>query len=283
MAVQANDSNAGVEKPYYVGKENVKVVGFNPTKAQLIAQGVRLKEEDPEIEYMSEVEVKDATGNTIKVPQVRLSLQVDNADEANPLKTSINLYVANTGVYSSTGKTQFTNKFGQFAYLPSDGSIPENMTWFSVAGMRPALKGEESFVGLFLKNYLNTAKDAECQIENWNKVFSGDFSEIANLFTLMPNNKVGVLFGVKRTEGDEGKVKFSQTCFTRTFFRQWSKDNTPLVKALDDFRANGGAANVQYGSFPFTFTKVNPSELGWLGAETPTNNSGTPAPVKAAF
>ena len=262
MSFKANDSNAGFVKTWYTGKENVKVTHINPSTEELTAMGFKM--ENP-VEYTSNKDGKD---------QVRIAVCVENGEG---FKTTLNFYLVNEQVVTKSGdKVQFINKFGQAAYLPVSGEIPQKMQWYNTDGMREAVKGEEEFLQ-FLVSYLNTStkKGDTCQIENISKLFKGDFSEIKGIPTVAGNNKVGILFGVKKTQDGEGKDKYVQTAYTRLFLRQFVKTTEKLHESVESFKSNGGGANVNYGTFPYNFTQVDPAKLAWEQADSPADLVGT--------
>lgn len=262
----AKDSSSGSgPKVYYTGVENVKITCINPNQEELKQLGITTAEAPV---YLG----KDDKG----VAQVRITCFTDNADSTKPFKGTVTFYIKNAPVISSKGTQLFINEFGETAYLPKDGSIPENMKWFRTQGMRAALDGEEHFVTM-IKNYLNTPKDQECYLENPGKLFSGDFSEIKDIPKVAGNNKVGILWGVKTTA--EGK--HYQNAYTRIFLRQYAKVDTTGNKGsyeylrdnLAEYKANGGASTVNYGAYPFAFAKVEP---GVAAAVTATSSDDLP-------
>lgn len=265
----AKDSTSGSgPKVYYQGVENVKITCINPNQEELKQMGFAQAEAPV---YLG----KDDKG----VAQVRIACFTDNADTTKPFKSSLSFYIKNQQKASSTGKLLYINKFGETAYLPKDGTIPTNMEWYRTEGMRPALDGEEAFV-IMVKNYLNVPKDEECYLENPAKLFSGDFTEIKNIPSVGGNNKVGVLWGIKKVEGSEG-TKYYQNAYNRMFMRQYAKVDTTgkmgsyeyLRDNLAEYKSNGGAGSVDYGSYPFTFRIVDPSK-----SETVSPTSGEKLP-----
>ena len=61
-------------------------------------------------------------------------------------------------------KTLYTNKKGEYAYLENDGTIAENMAWFSLEGKREAYVGEKDLAEL-LKKISGFSKD-----DDWTKM-----------------------------------------------------------------------------------------------------------------
>jgi hypothetical protein len=241
----------------HTGAENFKVVGINPTKAELEVIYGREINFDPE--YIGESTVSDADGERI-VPQIRLDFYLANEDDS--LKTKIQFYVSNTHHKSQTGKYKVINSFGKDTWLDEDSIkakvMPDNMQWYKADGVKVAKRGEVELIS-FLVNLLNLpfnldkvddVSEAYAKIskEEWVKIFSGDVSVLRGVIE-STNNKVGVLLGVK-TKGDG---KLVQTTFNRHTMRQYSLSSNRvdkfkyILKDLDEAVAAGAFGNVNFG------------------------------------
>jgi hypothetical protein len=241
----------------HTGAENFKVVGINPTKAELEVIYGREINFDPE--YVGESTVSDADGERI-VPQIRLDFYLANEDDS--LKTKIQFYVSNTHHKSQTGKYKVINSFGKDTWLDEDSIkakvMPDNMQWYKADGVKVAKRGEVELIS-FLVNLLNLpfnldkvedVSEAYAKIskEEWVKIFSGDVSVLRGVIE-STNNKVGVLLGVK-TKGDG---KLVQTTFNRHTMRQYSLSSNRvdkfkyILKDLDEAVAAGAFGNVNFG------------------------------------
>jgi hypothetical protein len=65
----------------------------------------------------------------------------------NFLLTRVN--VSKTVVLNKNGdKTLFSNVKGEEAYLPSDGTVPSNMSWFDAIELEPMREGEKTLIAL---------------------------------------------------------------------------------------------------------------------------------------
>jgi hypothetical protein len=247
----------GIQRKLYTGAENFKVVGVNPTKAELEAMYGREINFDPE--YIGVTKVSDSDGER-EVPQIRLDFYLSNEDES--VTTKLQFYVANTHHKSQTGKYKVINAFGRDTWLDEDAiktkQVPDNMQWYSADGVKVAKRGEVELVS-FLVNLLNLPFNldkvedkseayASISKEEWVKIFAGDFTLLKNI-TQSTNNKIGVLLGVK-TKGDG---KLVQTTFNRHTLRQYiipsiKKDNFKyILKDLDEAVAAGAFGNVDFG------------------------------------
>lgn len=265
-------------RDYFTGKSNVKVVGINLTAKEKQEKLGYTKDEEPN--YNSE---RDG------VSSARIEFNLETKDG---VKFTQSFFVEDKHVVSKDEtKTQMVNEYGQTAYLPNDGSIPENMSWYSTAGLRKAYKGEEQLLQ-FLTTWRDVRKGQKFYFSNFAAMFKGDFSEVRSITS---NNSIGLFFGVKQTFGDDGKAKYSQVIYPKLFVKQYTKaEDAPnpkggvykgwinqFTEAIEATRNAGGSLNINYGETPYSFTKVaDPSKLSWLtGDNTATSNT----PQVAAF
>lgn len=247
----------GGSRALYVGAENFKVVGLNPTKAELEVLYGREINFDPE--YIGETEVEDGDGKRT-VPQIRLDFYLSNEDDS--ITTKLQFYIANTHHKSQTGKFKCINNFGKDAWLSQEAiqnkQVPENMQWYSADGVKVAKRGEVELIS-FLVNLLNLPfnldkvsdiSEAYANItkEQWIAIFTGDVSMLKAILDTT-NNKIGVLCGVK-TKGDG---KLVQSTFNRHTLRQYVISGTRkdkfkyILKDLDAAVAAGAFGNVNFG------------------------------------
>lgn len=261
----ANEASDGYERKLYTGIENFKVTHVNPTHEQLKEiYGENAKEPV----YLS----TDEDGNK----RLRFDFYIDNvAEEDEPsIKTKFSLFMSPKHTLSQTDKYKYLNKFGQFAWLPKDGTVPENMSWFVEDGKRKAYDGEEEVIG-FLRNILNLPShekakqpsDAESLFseDDITKFFSGDFSGIRDIVLSSPN-KIGLLLGVKRA--DNGNLY--QDVFTRVTLRQYSKNSKKfdyIRKNVMEAQENGAYPNTDFGNIDYVLREY------LQGESTPTNEA----------
>ena len=262
MIVEGNEGKEYI-KEFYTGKVNCKVLVINPTSQEKVDKLGWNKKPETEPLY---------TGERDGVQTARIEV---NLVDKEGVRFSHSFFVENKDVVSKDGiKTQMCNVFGQFAYLPNTGEIPENMQWYSVDGIRKAFKGEEEVVS-FLMNLVDTRKGQKFQFSAFDKMFKENFNEVKGISS---KNSVGVFTGVKQTFGDDGVVKYTQVIYPKLFVKQYTKpEDSPngkggvykgyvnmFTEAIEGTRNAGGQLNVNYGTPPWTFTKVEPSKLAWL-------------------
>lgn len=262
--LKVNESTERDNK-YYTGTENFKVVAINPTKQEMKDLfKIDLKEEPS---YISE----NAEGKK----QARITLWLNNADETNSIRTKADFFIVDETKVSSGGKIKFVNEFGGFAYLPADGSVPENMSWYNTAGLREAKTGEEELTEA-IKNWINhsTKRGDKVQL-NVADFLKGDFSQLKGIVC---NNKFKLCLGIKQYTDKEGNTKFQQVVYTRKTDRAWAKNGEKIYKDLEQYKANGGATTIYFGEGNYTLTEVaDPSKLEFFGADDPKTLVAKPA------
>ena len=264
MAFEGNE-NITQERSYYTGKTNVRVVGINLNAAEKKAKLGYTKDEEPN--YLGE---RDG----IKTSRIEVNLETKDG-----VRLTHSFFVEKKKVVTKDGmKTQHVNVYGQFAYIPNDGVIPENMQWYNTEGLRESFKGEEELTQ-FLMAWKDTRKGQKFSFSNFAAMFEGNFSEIKSLTS---NNVVGVFTGIKQTFGDDGVAKYEQVIYPKLFVKQYTKaEGSPnpnggtykgyvelFTTALEGTRNAGGHLNIQYGAAPYTFTKVaDVTKLPWLAGD----------------
>lgn len=247
----------------YIGVAPVFVSAVNPTKAEL--ERIYDITLDSEPNYLGESEI-EVGGVRKSVDQVRLDIVVKTDSDACgvDMKTKISFFLKNAVRYNRDGsKVQMINQYGETTWLTKEDAknkiIPNNLSWFDGSNMRPAYIGEEELIG-FIKTYLNIPNksyknkttgeiveipnkaDAEARLDSIDKYFKGDFSELKSILSIMPNNKIKVLFGVKST--DDGKQY--QAVYTQKFLKPNVTLYTAIESDLEKRKALGSYPNVEF-------------------------------------
>lgn len=275
MAIKiGQESKEGVFK-LYQGVGAFNVVAVNPTKAELEKIQNRTIEEEPEYKG------KDDDGNDT----IRLAFYIKTNPEAPvnngiEMNTVINFNLTKIKkVGANSGKIQIIDKYGRTAWateeefknkqIPMYKSGPANIS----ANYRPAFSGEE-FLIKFLIEWLNIpnpatynnetkkwtdkadASDSEVSL-NVDDIFSNNLKEIKELIKLAEPYMVKAAVGVKST--DEGRQY--QQVFNRDFCKNAITNYSKLDKAIQEFKNNGGAVNVEYDVQPLHEYTVEPTNF----------------------
>lgn len=198
----------------YVGYAPVKVLGVNLSKEQL--SEIYGREVTKDRVYTGTVDV-----NGVSVDRATLSFVVKCELEGKEFITTANFNLRNEKIVGAeSGKTQVVDEYGRTAWvtpeelenhaIPQYKNGPANIT----ANYRPLYRGEETLT-LFLQRLLaipnvtkfvdgkpagliDNPEDAECRLEHISDYFNGDFSEIEEILSYQPENKVTLLFGVRK-------------------------------------------------------------------------------------
>lgn len=224
MAIVSNSSEeqvSGGVGPLYVGIAAMKVAAVNPTLQELNDMGVNAQR-DPEY-----------VGVNIGGDEYNKVVFWLKHEEPN-FFAKLEVLVKPEARVSQSGKSQWCNNIGQFAY--ADNKASEAYEWFKDEGVRKAFVGEETLMD-FIKAYANVANGDECAFESWQAIAKGDVKEIKALIKALSDNRVRVLLGVK----DE---KYQQV-YTRHFGRLKPKRDDLFVKNLN---GDYGAFKAEYNS-----------------------------------
>lgn len=262
MAIKANASSQGQEFKKYVGVASFRVLGVNPTKAELEKFYGRDVQNEPE--YLKD-KVDENDGNKpYKQLRVTFMIQADQLYEDDkeikenkvlkePLKTTVNFFI-DSRYYFNKDKTkvQVIDKYGRTAWPTVDQAKNHQIPVYKNgpakldADYRPAFRGEEALTQ-FILNYLNVTpietynsnsgqwitnphpEDCEGNLSKIKDYFKGDISELKELCQLMPTNRIKLLMGV-RTD-DQGNQH--NTVYTRLTLRNGSKSYTRLKDDIE--------------------------------------------------
>jgi len=256
MAIQSNASTeavAGAGATLYSGLTNMKVLGVNPSMAELHAMGVNVKQEP---NY--KVTFSDQDYN-------KIVFWVGNADT----KVKVEILMQPNVRTSQTGKKQWINAFGSTTWSEDAPSYD----WWKAEGQRPAFVGEETLIE-FTKAWANVAAGDEVTYDNINAIASGDVSEIKALAAALTNNEVRLLVGVKDDK--------YQTVYTKCFGRIKPQRDQYFIKALNDDYGQFNAdfnADLVWGVHTPTSTLVKPDapaeDEDWTTAQ-PAMSEETP-------
>lgn len=294
---KGNESTEGTQVKKYVGIASVYVRDINPNKDALEKFYGRTIDNEPE--YISV--------NDENIPQVRLDFMVEAdtskikpADLNDPLdiamKTRVTFFLRRSPRVSAAGKYQIIDKYGRTAWCSEDDLAAKRAPVYSTGTVanidmesaRKAYSGEEELIK-FLITYLNIPApqryidgkwvmnapeklaESEAMLEDIEKYFKGDFSELKGILRLQPNNRLKVCFGV-RTAADGREF---QTAYTRMFLRNNTTDYARIAKDITDAQANGAYPNTVFEACDIHEYVVRPTDLST--PQAPANDPFGPA------
>ena len=262
MAIKANASSQGGEFKKFVVVGSFRVLGVNPTKAELEEFYGRTQDNEPE--YLKDKQ--DANDNNKAYKQLRVSFMIqadkeyedgkpikENAALTEPLKTTVNFFIDSRYFYNKDKtKVQVIDKYGRTAWVTIEQCKNHQIPVYSNgpakldADYRPAFRGEAELTE-FILNYLNVTpidtynsntgmwmtnphpEDCEGRLDRIKDYFTGNVSELKEFCTYMPSNRLKLLLGV-RTD-DQGR-QFN-TVFTRMTLRNGAKTYTRFKDAVE--------------------------------------------------
>ena len=210
-----NQSTGRVIK-YFTGLESVRILAINPTEEQLqeiIGDGAK---------NFDTVYAETEFNGRVTRPVVFWVQDVNELTSPCPVQINIG---AGEETFS-TGSVRVMNDYLQNTISPQgvDGVLNNpKMNWFSPTGIKIARVGEVAFNDLLTKALKMNVKEAKANEvlseENcdFDSVLNGDFSGIRRLPKYL--NTIGgnpvMLFTVKETEDETGKIKLRQRVLCR--------------------------------------------------------------------
>lgn len=243
----------------YIGVGAAFVKAVNPNKKEMEALYGREQENEPEYVGTVERDGKD-------IPNVRISF-ITNPD---PEKYGEGILIPHTYFLrreyrynSDKTKVQVIDKYGRTAWVTIEQAKNHEIPMYSNGpanldkDYRPAYVGEEELTQ-FLINYLNipnvmkydrannkwylvdNPQDSECRLDEIEKYFKGDFTELRSAIALQPTNKVKILYGV-RTSDDN---KQYQTTYTRMTLKNSVTDYSKLDADVMEMKSRSTSASV---------------------------------------
>ena len=244
----------------YVGVAPCFVVGVNPTKDELEKIYNTTIESAPEYRGTTEVDGK-------KVETVRIDFIVKtDPTKSNDIEmtSKVALFLRKEYRFNKDKtKVQVIDKYGRTAWVTIEQAKAHEIPVYSNgpanldSDYRPCYTGEAELTE-FIKAYLNipnvmkyvdnkwvlvdNPEDCIARLDNIDKYFTGDYSELKEVINLQPNNKVKLLFGVKTN--DEGKQY--QAVFTQMFMKNGVQDYSKLDKELQDRKAAGAYPTTEF-------------------------------------
>lgn len=225
FGINSSDKKHFNETILYTGVSAVKVLGINPTLAQLQELGFKI-EKEPEYTF---IDAKD--GVTRKV---RIDIIIGN----EKFKTKFAIFLADKNRIDNKGeKYEIVNDFGQSTWAPSVQEALDKIgkggnKWFKPDGARIAKMGEVQLI-TFLRDWANTGVDEVGKIDNFDALFKGNFNELQQYVKALSNNTIYILATVK-----DGKYQSAYTGLSvRTQFSQRTAENKFSTHIADQKKA----------------------------------------------
>ena len=274
----------------YIGVGAAFVKAVNPNKKEMEALYGREQENEPEYVGTVERDGKD-------IPNVRISF-ITNPD---PEKYGEGILIPHTYFLrreyrynSDKTKVQVIDKYGRTAWVTIEQAKNHEIPMYSNGpanldkDYRPAYVGEEELTQ-FLINYLNipnvmkydrannkwylvdNPQDSECRLDEIEKYFKGDFTELRSAIALQPTNKVKILYGV-RTSDDN---KQYQTTYTRMTLKNSVTDYSKLdadVMEMKSRSTSTSVAQTEYRVDDFQEYKVEATHITECTATTESSD-----------
>lgn len=223
FGINSSDKKHFSETILFTGVNAVKVLGINPTLAQL-----------QELEFKFEKEPEYVSTSPEGTRKVRLDFIIKN----DKFKTKFAIFLEDKNRVNKNGdKFEIINDFGQSTWAASVEEAVEkigknNNKWFKPDGARIAKVGEVQLI-TFLRDWANTGVDEVGKIDNFDALFKGNFNELQQYVKTLSNNTIYTLATVK-----DGKYQGVYTgLFVRTQFSQRTAENKFSTHIADQKKA----------------------------------------------
>lgn len=284
------ESTEGATITRYIGVAPVTVLAVNPNKSEQETLFNTTLDKEPE--YIGNVNVEGAD-----VKNVRISFVVKTVAEkcdGIDFVTNATFFIQNRfRKGSNSGKTQVIDKYGNTAWamegtdfemqngkcvvkqIPMYSNGPANID----IDYRPCYVGEEDLTN-FIKAYLNIPNvrkyvdgkwvmndnpiECEARLDGIENYFKGDFSELRQIITFQPNNKVKLLFGV-RTD-DNGREY--QAVYTQMALKNGVTDYSRLDANVQERKNAGAYSTTEFAVCPIKEYVVTPTSNDTLAQES---------------
>ena len=284
MAIgKVSQSTEAIEIKRYVGVAPVKVLAVNPDKATLEKYFNTTLENDPV--YTGE---KDG----VKFARVDFLVQTDMDKCGVDMITRLSFFLRDEKRYNrDKTKIQVIDEYGRTAWASAEEFKEKRIPIYSngsaaniTNNYRAIYNGEENLTN-FVRTYLNipnamkyvnntwimieNPSDAECRFDSIADWFNGKFTDIKNINTLMPDNKIKVLFGVRTAENGNQY----QDYFNRFFMSNGSSSFDKMKKELTAATTNGAYPNTEFEVCTIKEYIVNETTVADNTFETPETDS----------
>ncbi len=228
MAIDINASDKQVVNvnTLYTGLNLMKVISINPSLEELKAIGIPAQKE-PEYTTKEKLLAEDKVTVLEEWDKTRLDIYIQSVSPKILTKLSFWIEAKNRTDAKNT-KFQWINVTGASTWATFDTKPYENdstKSWFKEEGARIAKPGEE-FLHEWLRAWANVETGQRCQLNDMNKIASGDVSELKGYVSQLANQEVKYLLGVKDNQ--------YQSVYDKMFGRAYEKSNARWIKKLAD-------------------------------------------------
>lgn len=267
MAVsRGKESTNGISFKRYIGVAPCFVRNINPSKEDLEKAFNTTLENAPE--YVGEQEV-DEDGQKVKYPNARVTFLVQPDSKEVKFDAgliSVSLFIRKQLRFNKDkSKVQVIDKYGRTAWATAEEVKNHQIPMYSNGpanldkDFRPAYVGEEDLTN-FIIAYLNipsvmrynkkdgkwymseNPQDSECRLDHIEDYFKGDFSELKEILSYQPENKLKILFGVRN--GDDGKQ--FQVTYNQMFLKNSNNDYTKLEEDVKSRKEAGSYSTTEF-------------------------------------
>ena len=273
-------AEAGESFKRYVGLGASKVLAVNPTKAEL--EKIYGRELENEPNYI--IEQNDQKGVCVDIIVQTVPEDCNGVEMINHAR--FNLYPTKW-TNKDGSKVRVIDDYGNSQWMLTEDADMHKKCLTSDGNPqkiddkdRICFRGEADIID-FLRKFLfnkdsfsmpngvwtkkDDADDVLIGFENPSKLFKGDVSEIKELIALQPNNKIKLLYGVRKSEGEDGKVRFRQAVCTAYDLMARNNVTTSglnkLEKDLNSAKNSGMYSNVDYKVQELQEWDVEPTNL----------------------
>ena len=153
-------------------------------------------------------------------------------------------------------KNWFLNRFGSnpFKHIHIENKhVYDDMRGFNIPDVMKYVNNTWVMV--------DNPQDCEARLESIEDYFKGDFSELKDVISYQPSNKVKVLFGVRTTDDN----KQYQTVYTSMFLKNHVRDYSRLDQDLQERKQQGAFANTEFIVDDLKEYKVDSTDLSQSG------------------
>lgn len=254
-ATDINAAPASGNFARYYGLAPVRVIGVNPSKSEYEKLTGRQLKDEP-------VYIQQKTGKDGKpFTNCRISVFVKTANPNDPeLVSQIDFWLADHSLKSKDGKYKVIDTYGNTSWVTEQEykqkAIPVGRNGKPLpitSNYTLMYSGQDRLID-FLKAYLGIPssymwdrdsnewvlkqdellKNCQCELDDVKKLFTGDFRELKEVFSVNKDSLVKVLFGVRPYDGKYYQIVYDKAM---SFFQSSTK---ALLKDIQSRQASGG-------------------------------------------